>query len=343
MKISSLVKYALAGATGAALLAGCSNNGGSSVAPSAATGMSGIGHIGRTLIEHGLLVTAEHLNPGVRGPISPDKKHHKKKKADQYISNFSGSSLDEFDYPKSDASIGTISGVTDAQGECTNVLYGVGKKTFWVTASGSDAIDEFDVGGSSPIKTLTTTAGEPVGCAIDPSTGDLVGTIIENGEVVTWANGTGTGTVSQTPLIEAFFAGFDKSGNLYVDGFNSGDVFALVELKKGSGSWETLSTSNTVEFPGQVQFDGTYVTVNDQDAHAIFGYTCSGTSCTLEQTVALTGSSDCDQTWIAKGYVICPDAGNSDGEIFKYPAGGSIVATLTGTFSEPLAASAEAK
>ena len=106
---------------------------------------------------------------------------------------------------------------------------------------------------------------------------------------------------------------------------------------------ETLSTSNTVEFPGQVQFDGKYVTVNDQEAHAIYGYTCSGTTCTLEQTVALTGSGDCDQTWIAKGYVICPDAGNGDGEIYKYPAGGSIVATLTGSFDEPLAASAESK
>ena len=115
---------------GAALLAGCSNNGGSSVAPSASTGMSGFGHIGKTVIYHGLLVTAAHLSLGVRGPISPDRKRHKKKRAYQYISNFDSSTLDEFNYPKSDASIGTISGVTDAQGECTNVLFGVGKKTF---------------------------------------------------------------------------------------------------------------------------------------------------------------------------------------------------------------------
>lgn len=344
MQISNLAKYAAGVTVAAALLAGCSNNGGSSLAPSSSMGMSGLGHIGRTLTYRGLMLTAEHLNLAVRGPISPDKKHHhKKKKADQYISNFSGSSLDEFDYPKSDASIGSISGVSEAQGECTNVLYGVGKKTFWVTASGSEAIDEFDVGGSSPIKTVSTSAGEPVGCAINPSTGDLVGTIIATGQVVTWANGSGTGTVSQTPLIEAFFAGFDSSGNLYVDGFNSNDEFGLVELKKNSSTWQTLSLSNSVGFPGQVQFDGKYVTVNDQDAHDIFGYTCSGTSCTLEQTVALTGSSDCDQTWIAKGYVICPDAGNSDGEIYAYPAGGSILATLTGSFDEPLAASAAAK
>ena len=79
-----------------------------------------------------------------------------------------------------------------------------------------------------------------------------------------------------------------------------------------------------------MQYDGKYVTVNDQEAHDIFGYTCSGTSCTLEQTVSLSGSSDCDQTWIAKGYAICPDAGNLDGEIYKYPAGGSPEAIADG-------------
>jgi hypothetical protein len=239
--------------------------------------------------------------------------------------------------------IGTISGT--GQGECTNVLYGTGKKTFWVTNSSSEAVEEFDVGGRNPIKTLTTSAGEPVGCAIDPATGDLVATIIENGQVVLWKNASGTGTVTQTPLTEAFFAAYDNNGNLFVDGFNSNDAFGFVELPKGTSTWETLSTSNSVEFPGNVQFDGTYVTVNDQEAHDIFGYTCSGTNCTLEQTVALVGSSDCNQTWIAKGYVICPDAGNEEAEIFKYPAGGSAIAVLIGpaSFSEPLASVQAAK
>jgi hypothetical protein len=345
MKIPRPANYLLATTMGAALLAACSSNSGSSLAPSGSTSMSGFGHVGRTATYHGLLLTAEHPNlSGMRGggPVSPDR-HHKKKKPDQYISDFSNSEVFQFDYPKGDSSIGDITGVEDAQGECNKKLYGVGKGVFWVTASGAEAIDEFKVGGTAPIKTLTTSAGEPVGCAYDPSSNTLAATIINNGEVVFYANATGSGTVSQSPLIEAFFATYDPSGNLYVDGFNSNDEFGLVELKKGSSTWETLSTSNTVEFPGQVQYDGTYVTVNDQDAHDIFGYTCSGTTCTLKQTVSLSGSSDCDQTWIAKGYVVCPDAGNDDGEIYKYPAGGSAIATLTASFSLPLAASVEVK
>ncbi len=47
-------------------------------------------------------------------------------------------------------------------------------------------------------------------------------------------------------------------------------------------------------------------------------------------------SSDCAQTWIAKGLVYCGDAGNNDGEVFKYPAGGSAIAVFTGNFDLPL-------
>jgi hypothetical protein len=265
----------------------------------------------------------------------------KKKQPYQFIPGFGSGGIAIFDYPKSDSQIGSISSPLAAQGECTDVTYGTGKKTFWVTSSTSapGAIDEFKVLSKSGtlIATLNTPSGDiPVGCAMSP-TGDLAATSVNNGHVDIFKGAKGSATQSSTPLIEAFFPGYDTKGNLYVDGFNSDGGFGFVELPKGKTTWITLSGAS-IEFPGGVQFDGKYITINDQEAHDIFGYTCSGTTCTLKRTVALMGSSDCDQTWIAKGYVICPDAGNSDVEIFKYPAGGSIVKTLTGSFSEPLGA-----
>jgi hypothetical protein len=56
----------------------------------------------------------------------------------------------------------------------------------------------------------------------------------------------------------------------------------------------------------------------------------------LKGTVSFSGSNDCAQTWIASGVVYCGDAGNNDGEVFKYPAGGSPIAVFTGNFDEPL-------
>ena len=91
-----------------------------------------------------------------------------------------------------------------------------------------------------------------------------------------------------------------------------------------------------MEFPGSVQWDGQYLTVTDQGAELIYQYTISGTNAMLKGTVSLTGSSDCAQTWIATGVVFCADAGNDNGEVFSYPAGGSPIAVFTGNFAEPL-------
>jgi hypothetical protein len=286
---------------------------------------------------NGVLITAAHPNLSARAVLRLQPTRRKRRGSFQYISNFGSGSVAVFDYPKSDKQIGSFGLPAASQGECTNVLFGSGKKTFWVTVSSSSiegGLYEFEVGGKGPIKVLRT-GDTLVGCAMD-TTGDLAATSINNGDVDIYKGATGTPTVSKSPCIEAFFPGYDKSGNLYVDGFTSAG-FCFAELPKGSSSWTTLSGAS-VSFPGGVQWDGKYITVNDQEAHTINGYTCSGGSCTLKQTVSLSDASDCDQTWIAKGYVICPDAGKNGAEIFKYPAGGNAEATLTGSFSSPLGA-----
>lgn len=336
MKISRLARYSVALTAAAGLIAGCSSASGT--APSGVT--PGAFSSPQTVRINGLLVPA--VNPNLSllhryGPVTPDK-HKKKKKADQYLSNFDNSTILQFDYPKSDASTGTISGVTDASGMCTNVLYGVGKHDYWVSAAGSDQIDEFAYGGTTPVKTLSESTGEPAGCAFDPGTGNLAVAILGQGYVVFFANASGSATAIADGLTSTYFDGYDTKGNLFADGTNSSGVFALVELPNGSSNFETLSTSNNVSSPGQVQWDGKYMTVNDQAGKAIYGYTCSGTTCTLEQTVSLTDSSECVQTWIAKGVVFCPDAGTGTGAVYKYPAGGAAVATLTGSWDLPIGA-----
>jgi hypothetical protein len=284
-------------------------------------------------------ITAAHPNPIAQqgGRFSPDQflpnKKKKKKQTYQYFSNLSIGTILEFDYPKGDASIGSISGVPLPQGECTNVLFGSGKKTFWVTSSTSapGTIQEFKVGGTTPMATLQAPSGDrPVGCAVDPATGNLVASIINNNHVDLYKKATGTPTVLSDPFVQTFFCGYDAKSDLYCDGFTSTAV-GFAELPKGSKSWTTL-TGTSIVFPGEVQYDGKYITVNDQEAHAIYGYTCSSGSCTLERTVSLSGASGCGQTWIARGYVIC------GAEIVKYPAGGNPIAHLGTASFEPIGA-----
>jgi hypothetical protein len=331
LKTTGLAK--LAGA--AAALAICSACGGTSaVAPS--TPAFNVTYVGRTLLVNGRPVTAARLSPLPRyATFLPDR--HKKAKTYEYVINYYGTYASIFDYPKSVQQVGTINNA-GGQG-CTNVLYGYGKKIIWNVA-GPDQITEYQVPQKS-LKTLSVAFSFPSSCAMDTS-GDLAVGILNasgsgGGDVVIFKNATGSGTAYTTPLDEEFFDGYDNQGNLFADGF-TGDRygFELVELPKGSSKFETIKTSNNVKFPGSVQWDGTYLTVFDQDTAEIYQYTVSGTNATLKGTVSLSGTSDCAQTWIVPGLVYCGDAGYGDGSVFKYPAGGSPIATFTGNFDTPL-------
>jgi len=331
LKSTSFVKYA--GAMAAlAILSAC--GGSSAVAPSTAA-LNGT-YVGRTLFVNGRPVTAARLSPlPTYATIVPDR--HARAKDYEYVFNDYGTYASIFDYPKSSKQIGTINGL-GGQG-CTNVLYGYGKKTFW-NVGGQDQIEEFRV-PQKLLKTLSVNYFFPSSCAMNTS-GDLaVGILYASGagggDVVIFKNASGSGKAYTTPLDEEFFDGYDNQGNLFADGFTGSRTgFALVELPKGSTKFVTIKTSNAVQFPGSVQWDGTYVTVFDQISNAMYQYTVSGTLATLKGTVQFTGSSDCAQTWIVKGLVYCGDAGNGNGEVFNYPAGGSPIATFTGNFDVPL-------
>jgi hypothetical protein len=309
------------------------------VAPSAAT--LNATYVGRTLFVNGRPVTAARLSPlPTYATIVPDR--HKKSKTFEYIFNYYETYASIFDYPKSVKEIGQISG--DGGQGCTNVLYGYGKKTFW-NVGGQNQITEYKV-PQTPIKTLSVPYSFPTSCAMDAS-GDLaVGIFQESGpgggDVVIFKHASGSGTAYATPLSAEYFDGYDTKGNLFADGLNSSG-FELVELPKGSSTFEKITTSNAPEFPGSVQWDGTYVTVFDQDTSETYQYTVSGTTATLKNTIHFTGESDCAQTWIVKGLVYCADAGDYGAEVFKYPAGGSPVANLSGNFDLPLGVTAAKK
>jgi len=332
MDATGLLKYAAAVVT----LAVCSACGGAlrqaqddmSVAPS--TGAPNVRYT----------TALPNLRPLPRyAMIVPDRRPTSKSDFEYIISDYD-SYASIFDYPKSDQQIGSIKDV-GGQG-CTNVLYGYGRKIFWIVAAESD-IAKYAV-PDTQIKTLSVSEGAPSSCAMDRGGALAVGILYGSGggDVVIFKHESGPGTVYSTPLAEEFFDGYDNHGNLFADGFinTNRSGFELIELAKGSSKFVPITTSNTVQFPGSVQWDGTYLTVFDQLANATYQYTISGTTATLEGTVRLSGSSDCAQTWIVKGLLYCADAGNEGAEVFNYPAGGSPIAVFTGNFDLPLGVTA---
>lgn len=335
MNTPGLVKCAGA-VVALAIVSACGS--GSTVAPSAATPYSK--YVGRTLFLHGQPVTAANLSPLPRyAELVPDATTITPY---EYIFNYYGSYASIFDYPKSTAMIGQINGL-GGQG-CTNVLHGYGKKIFWNAQRTNDLIVEYHVPHKF-LRSVTVNYTYTSSCAMNTS-GDLaVGVLLGNsygagGQVVIFKNAQGTGKVYNTPLYKEYFNGYDSAGNLFADGEDSSGNFKLVELPVGQTKFITITTSNSPQFPGSVQWDGTYLTVFDQIADATYRYTVSGTTAQLKKTVQYSGISDCAQTWIVKGIVYCADAGNNDGEVLPYPAGGKPIATFTGSFDEPLGVTA---
>ena len=286
---------------------------------------------------NGRPVTAARLNlsPLPRyATIVPDR--HAKSKNFEYIINDYGTYASIFDYPKSDQQIGTINDV-GGQG-CTNVLYGYGKKIFWNVA-GPNQITEYKV-PQTPIKTLSVPYSFPSSCAMDTS-GDLAVGILESGpgggDVVIFKNASGSGTVYTTPLAEEYFDGYDNQGNLFADGFNASGWLRARRAPEGQHvsskrSQRATRCSSLAPCSGTARTSPSSIRI----ANEMYQYTVSGTTATLKGTVSFSGSSDCAQTWIVKGLVYCGDAGNDDGEVFKYPAGGSPIAVFTGNFDFPL-------
>jgi hypothetical protein len=330
MKTPGLLKCV--GAVGAlAIVSAC--GGGSTGAPSAATYSAK--YVGRTLFLNNRPVTAARLNPLPRYarlvPTATATDY-------EYIFNFYYSYASIFNYPKSTSMIGQIQGL-GGQG-CTNVLHGYGKNIFWNAPRTNDQVVEYKV-PDTPVRSLQLTYQYTSSCAMNKN-GDLaVGVLLGNsfgpgGQVVIFKNAQGTGKVYNTPLDREYFNGYDSLGNLFADGEDSSGNFMLVELPVGQSKFVQVKTSNSPEFPGSVQWDGTFVTVFDQLTSETYRYTVSGTTATLKKTTQYSGAGDCAQTWIVKGLIYCGDAGNNDGSVYKYPAGGAPLATFTGSFDEPL-------
>lgn len=318
----------------AALAASSACAGGSAVAPSNAA--FDTHYVGRTLSVNGRLVTAARMNTSPQprfATILPD--HARRHKKFEYVINFYGSFATIFDYPKSNAMIGEINNV-GGQG-CTNKLHGYGKNTFWIVA-GYNQITEYKV-PQTPVKTLSVPDGSmPSSCAMNQN-GDLAVGILSGpstGDILLFKNATGTGQFIKTPIGEEFFDGYDNQGNLFFDGFTSQGLFQFDEIPNGTTTAKTITLPNAIQFPGSVQWDGSYVTVFDQGPDKMYRYTISGTKATLKDTITLSGAGDCAQTWIAKNVVYCGDAGDDNGSVFQYPEGGPPRAIFTGDFNEPL-------
>lgn len=248
-----------------------------------------------------------------------------------YVSNYITSEVFVFSYPALKL-VGTLTGFDQPDGICTNKAGDV-----FIVSNQNDTIIVYKHGGTAPIATLAGTAGYPVNCSVDPTTGNLAVATIHTysdgpGSVAIYAHGKGTPTIySDSKMTNVYFVGYDDKGNLFLDGATPPSIgFVFAELPKGKKKFSNIKLKGGyIYFPGKVFWDGKYVTVADQsyggtlDTSGINRTTGAGGK--IVSSIPLKGSGDIVDFWIYKGTLIGPDF--QDGPenkvlFYKYPAGG---------------------
>jgi hypothetical protein len=314
MTIPGLAPYALGVCTVIATLAGC---GGSQINPPGATQ-------GVALQRNGAMaVHPDHS----RSWMAPQAKSDSL----LYISDLGTNAVYVFSYPKGTL-VGTLAGFAAPFGECVG-----NKGDVFIANYEASNIIKYAHGGTSPIATLSDPGYFPGDCAVDPTTGNLAVTNLMTtgngqGTVAIYKDAAGKPTAYYTdPVISRMaFCGYDKAGNLFVDGLTSGNAFAFAELPKGSKSFRKITLNQHIETPDGMQWDGTHMAVEDGSVGVIYRFAISGTKGTEVGTTPLVGSANVLQFWIDGPKVV--GANNSSGTVtfWNYPAGGSGTKTITG-------------
>jgi len=190
-------------------------------------------------------------------------------------------------------------------------------------------VDMYEHGKARVKRTLTYPGSSAVACSSDPTTGNLAVTyqLGSASYVGVYQRAMGTPTLYQTSNLNLAFCGYDPQGNLFADGTAaSSGTFGFVELSKGSDRLNTIAVDQTLQSPGSVQWDGTYMTVGDNKAQIIYRFTISGSQGTVVGTTQLDGVPGSGlQWWIAGNTVISTYWRPTHMFFWSYPAGGNPV------------------
>lgn len=349
MRISGPGLYALGVLAAAALLVGCTSNGGSQSAgltPSSGTNPATSPLGAETLTRQAHQPSDTYIGVRWMGAVRPDRQKSwispDAQRAPRllFMSDTATDTVDAFTMPDMQFK-GKLTGFNQPQGECSDTQGNV-----YITNTQANQVLEYSRTGAL-LNTYSDTYGYPVGCAVNPLNGDLAVTDIigltGHGQLLIYTSPSSSPTVLINPdQYNYYFVGYDIHGDLWEDGRTAKGAYIL----SGCGGFvcHTINLSGgTINFPGAVQWDQKEYSwvLFDQlcgGKHAACSYWVSGSGVLGNATnyVIFNGDPACDliQGVVAaygKQYTAgadtegsgCANAGNSSINRWQYPAGGT--------------------
>jgi hypothetical protein len=215
--------------------------------------------------------------------------------------------------------------------------------------SGDNYIYEFAHGASESGATLDDDAGDPSGCAVDPTTGNSAvtnyvgfGSGSDYGNVAIYKGATGNPSIysDQSYISNPHYCAYAESGNLYIDDESAPDD-RIAELPSGSGSFTNITLSQYID-PESLQWSKDHLVMSGAGGNATHGETkiyeaqISGTTGTVSGPIYLSGPHDRKapgyvQFWIQNGSIVGPNwthAGTGRVDLWNWPRGGNPTKTI---------------
>jgi hypothetical protein len=190
----------------------------------------------------------------------------------------------------------------------------------------AQAIDEYAHGGRRPTATLNDTGYYARNCSVDPNSGNLAVTNVQqdksvSGNVVVYRDAQGSPTAyTDSQMYYYISCAYDNSGDLFVVGASQTNAEMLAELPKGGSTFTNITLDKGVYY-GSIQWDGEYLAMQGAHLGEIYRVEVSGSSGTVAQIVGLKGSGrgKFRYFWI-QGNIAAATGWN--GGLWNYPEGG---------------------
>jgi hypothetical protein len=250
-----------------------------------------------------------------------------------------------FSYPAGKLE-GTLRGFYVAEGECVDQSGDV-----YIADYGNNRIVEYAHGAKKPLTVLKGN-GSPVNCSVDPTTGDLAVSNEgpSNASIAIYRHARGEPKLYIDSNVYSYYScSYDKSGNLFFDGFlgPSSHSFVFAELPRGASTFSIIKLDQYIGVPGGVQWRYKYVAIGDHSAPVVYEFSIRGSQGKRVGTTPLGKDAfDVSQFFIQDKTLIAPN------EYFKsnyncwdilyynFPAGGTATKKITrGLFPRGVAVS----
>lgn len=246
-----------------------------------------------------------------------------------YVTDTKSNDVLLYSYPAA-KHVGTLSGFGSPRSECVDAAGDV-----WIADTGGDDVIEFPHGSKQPLYALDT-PGAPLGCSVDPVNGNLAVSGGVDGVLVSVFRRTQHGWGSPvryeySGMATGAYCGYDAAGDLFVDGVDAQGAFTMAELRPGVKRLAGLKIDQTLKAPGQIQWDGSALAIEDAGVtpSVVYQFSVGTGALTKTGSTTLLHSKSIRQFWIGGSTLIGPDPLRDQIGFWNYPNGGSPATTIS--------------